>query len=314
MPTAAYWNSMLELHLRRANGNAFQDFVARFLGAIYGDDFVPIKTQGNKGDEGLDGFLLSGSVMYQCYGAENGKNKKSSNVETKMVADYDKALKAGGLKGWKFTHNMISGLTTSMLKTFKALVERGETDGVDVKLFGIEGFKKALAGLSEDIKMELLGFVEAEQVDLELLPAALEELIGELVSKFETSMDGAATTWVIYEKKLEHNAIPGPWQHKLKSYYQFSEVVTDLVSGYDSAEGVNAISEGFRNIYLQLELQDLAASEILFDIHEKIMGNVTAKSNEYRDIAALALMATMFETCVIFKDVPKVESIPEPMS
>ncbi|MBX9457367.1 MAG: hypothetical protein KL863_15885 [Rhizobium sp.] len=294
MPTAAYWNSMLELHLRRANGNAFQDFVARFLGAIHGDEFVPIKTQGKKGDEGLDGFLLTGDVMYQCYGAENGKNKKSSNVEVKMAKDYAKALKAGGLKEWKFTHNMISGLTTGMLKVFKGLVEKGKTDGVAVKLFGIEGFKKALLEMSEDTKMDLLGFVEAEQVDLVLLPAALQELIEELASKFETSMDGATTNWVISEKKLEYNAIPGPWQHKLRSYYQFSEVVTELVSGYNDEEGVNAVSEGFRNIYLQLALQDLTPGEILFDIHEKIMGKITAKSNEYRDIAALALMATMF--------------------
>ncbi|NUL18075.1 hypothetical protein HUN27_14595 [Agrobacterium tumefaciens] len=314
MPGVAYWNSMLELHLRRANGNAFQDFVARFLGAIHGDDFVPIKTQGKKGDEGLDGFLLSGGVMFQCYGAENGRNKKSSNVETKMLADYAKAVKAGSLTEWKFTHNMISGLTTGMLKVFKSLVERGKTDGVDVKLFGIEGFKRALSEMPEDKKIELLGFVEAEQVDLELLPAALEELISELASKFALSMDGATTNWVISENKLEYNAIPGSWQHKLRSYYQFSEVVTELVSGYNDGEGVNAISEGFRNIYLQLDLQDLTPSEILFDIHEKIMGSVTARSNEYRDIAALALMATMFETCVIFKDVPKVERVPEPTS
>ncbi|MBW9113896.1 hypothetical protein JNB88_09640 [Rhizobium cauense] len=140
------WSKLLELHLRQNHGTAFQAFVNKVFGRIHGNEFIPIRANGSKGDKGLDGFMAPGGTVYQCYGAENGKSQKSSNVCKKMVDDYDKARKSGlDMKAWKFTHNMVDGLTADMVMALDGLVKRGKSDGVEVGHFGIEGFPVAVA-------------------------------------------------------------------------------------------------------------------------------------------------------------------------
>ena len=71
-----YWRIALELRLRKANSDAFQDFFSTVMGLLHGDDFVRVRPYGALGDKGCDGYLHSVGQLFQCYGALAGELKQ----------------------------------------------------------------------------------------------------------------------------------------------------------------------------------------------------------------------------------------------
>ncbi|OCP01294.1 MULTISPECIES: hypothetical protein [unclassified Ensifer] len=295
------WSKLLELHLRQNHGTAFQAFVNKVFGRIHGDNFVPIRADGPKGDKGLDGFLAPGGTVYQCYGAENGKSNKSSNVCKKMVADYQKARKSRiDLRAWKFTHNMVDGLTADMAITLDELTKQGEIDGVEVGHFGLEGFRSLLRNMTDEDCQDIIGFMESSDVDKSKLPTALDLVIEDLIKSFGASIDKSDGRWLVPADKLAYNDIPAAWRIRMRQYYAFSPEVNDSMATVDS----DTVVAGIRHLYQDFRRQGLGPSDILHEMHAAIMGRITKENAEYREPAAMAVLATMFEVCVIFEENP----------
>ncbi|CAN7442409.1 hypothetical protein LJR235_002823 [Pararhizobium sp. LjRoot235] len=295
------WNKLLELHLRQNHGTAFQAFVSTVFGRVYGDAFVPIRAHRNAGDDGLDGFHTSDGTVYQCYGAENGVSKKPSYVCNKMVADHEKALKSGiGMSRWKFLHNMVDGLTADMTVTLNDLIKRGKTDGVEVGHFGLEGFRSMLRGMTDVDCQDIIGFMNSSDVDRTMLPAALSLVIADLVKSFNVAVDQSNGTWVVPVDKLAYNDIPPNWRLQMRQYYSFSPEVQAALATVDS----DTVTKGIRGLYEDFRNQGLKPQDILHEMHAAIMGRITQENMEYREPAAMAVLATMFEVCVIFEENP----------
>lgn len=106
-----YWRIALELRLRKANSDAFQDFFSTVMGLLHGDDFVRVRPYGALGDKGCDGYLQSDGQLFQCYGALAGELKQVATLTTKMTDDFAKALKnlAAIMKEWHMVHTSPMG-------------------------------------------------------------------------------------------------------------------------------------------------------------------------------------------------------------
>ena len=59
----------------RANGTAFQQLFWSVMRAKHGQDFVEIRPQGKKGDEGNDGYLPADGHYFQVYGPVDPEQK-----------------------------------------------------------------------------------------------------------------------------------------------------------------------------------------------------------------------------------------------
>lgn len=305
MPRMAIWNKLLELHLRRSNADAFQTFVNQFFGRVHGDAFVPIRPQGRRGDKGLDGFLAPGGTVYQCYGASNGESKDPDYVSKKMVKDYAKALAANiGMRSWKFTHNLVGGLTPGMLSTLNDLVVKGQADGVEVGHFGIEGFRAMMRDMNEDDRGDILGFMDAADVDHSKFSEVIEDVISDLIARFNKDVDPPDDKWLVPADKMDFNDIPKVWRKRMVSYAALASEVEEAINAYDKADGIDSISVGIGKMYVELKYQGLSANDILFELYSSIIGDITSATSAYREPAAMAVLAAMFETCVIFEQNP----------
>ena len=38
------------------------------MSKLHGDDFIPVRAFGRRGDKGCDGYLLQSGQLFQCYG------------------------------------------------------------------------------------------------------------------------------------------------------------------------------------------------------------------------------------------------------
>ena len=121
-----YWRIALELRLRKANSDAFQDFFSTVMGLLHGDDFVRVRPYGALGDRGCDGYLQSNGQLFQCYGALAGELKQVATLTTKMTDDCAKALRnlAAIMKEWHMVHNIADGLPVEAVTTMDTLSKR----------------------------------------------------------------------------------------------------------------------------------------------------------------------------------------------
>ncbi|MBW9113895.1 hypothetical protein JNB88_09635 [Rhizobium cauense] len=142
--------------------------------------------------------------------------------------------------------------------------------------------------------------MDSQDVDKSKLPPALSLVIADLVKSFGPAMDSSNGKWVVPVNKLTYNDIPLGWRIRMRQYYVFSPEVKASLATVDS----DTVTNGLRSLYKDFRDQGLPPNDILHELHSAIMGRVTQENAEYREPAAMAILATMFEVCVIFEESP----------
>ncbi|MFD1330303.1 hypothetical protein ACFQ33_20650, partial [Mycoplana ramosa] len=204
---------MLELKLRRSSGQAFQDFLAEFMGRVYPGDFVAVRAQGSLGDGGMDGYLNSTETLYQCYGARNGAVTEVRDVCKKMVDDFHTARRTTPrMKEWLFTHNLMD-CPRLMLDTIDKIKLLAAEHGIKVGLFDINMFRQLLPRLSEDDLEDLIGIRVFSDADRERLPKTVSDIFAGIVSAMDQDLPALAEVGEVPLDKLEYNEIPVRWRN-----------------------------------------------------------------------------------------------------
>ncbi|MEZ2130980.1 MULTISPECIES: hypothetical protein [unclassified Sinorhizobium] len=297
----------LEHRLFRCGGNEFQKLFSDIMQLVHGDDFIRVKPHGSLGDEGVDGYFLIGDIVYQCYGAEDGKVQKLSAVGEKMVGDFETAVENNpDMKEWKFTHNLLSGLPKQLLDVLVTLREKGASRNVKVGQLSLPGFLKLVDELDPRGRERILGTKAIAQDRLRQLPDAVNEIIDEVMEKAPTFALAAGPPQAISPRKLTHNDIPFMWQENLKRGFTYGSIVYDCVARHGDPDAATSAPSYFKNLYQNLDANGLAAGEILRFIHADLCGE-SPRFDDLRALAALGVMASMFENCEIFEDPPEGE-------
>ena len=294
------WKPMLELKLRRSDGKAFQDFVADFLSRLYPDDFIRVRPHGPRGDGGMDGFRLSTGTLYQCYGAREGYVHAIDDVCRKLVDDFHTArTKTPEMRQWLFTHNL-TDLPRPLVDAYLEVERAGAAAGIGVGLHGPQKFRDLLSGLDEDDLEDLIGIGVYSADDVERLPETVNIIIRRVIEE----LDGLPPRYDDKSRppveKFDFNLIPPRWRSNFISYYPHSQTVKDLVATASDVVTPIALPEFMRMRYTALRAEGFDAGGILKFMHEELAGYVNEYDGRYE--AAMAVLACMFESCVIFED------------
>ncbi|PDS34696.1 hypothetical protein CO665_29530 [Rhizobium anhuiense] len=291
---------MLELKLRKSGGTSFQDFHGEFMGRLYPGDFIPVRAQGSLGDGGMDGYLESSDTLYQCYGARNGAVTDVRDVCKKMLADFHTARESTPrMKRWLFTHNLID-LPRQMVDTYQQIRAIAQGHGIETGLFDINMYRDLLPKLSEDDLEDLIGIRVFNSADLDRLPAAVSEIIAGIMEAMEDGLPADAPITEVPLDKMDYNNIPGRWRGNLTLFLQYSPIVKEILARYPDPKAPEFAPLFLQAEYKRLKEQGLDAGTILKILHENLAGYVN--ENDGRQEASMAVLSSMFESCIIFED------------
>ncbi|MDK4724934.1 ABC-three component system protein [Rhizobium phaseoli] len=291
---------MLELRLRKSHGTAFQDFLGDFLGRIYPGDFVAVRAQGSLGDGGMDGYLNSTDTLYQCYGARNGAVADVKTVCRKMVEDFHTArLTTPRMRRWMFTHNLLD-MPRQMVDTIDEIRVIAAEHGIQTGFFNIDMFRNLLPRLSEDDLEDLIGIRVFNDADRERLPQTVSDIFSGIVAAMDQRLPDRTEIGEVPLDKLDYNSIPTRWRNNFTLFYSYSPIVTNILSAYPEEAATETVPAFLRSEYKKLKAQDNDAGSILKHLHESLAGYVNESDGRYE--ASMAILATMFESCIIFED------------
>jgi hypothetical protein len=100
------------------------------------------------------------------------------------------------------------------------------------------------------------------------------------------------------QEELEFNAIPERWRRNIVMNLMHADIVTEVI-GTD-ATASEAMPFYMKSRYLDLAAQGLDAGEILKHLYEDLAGYINEFDGRYE--ASVAIIAALFESCVIFRD------------
>lgn len=297
-----HWRWRLDLKLRETNGNAFQSFFSDVMEARYGPDFVRTKPYGPLGDGGCDGYLVSTSEVFACYGAQNGSADKVSTLIAKMPEDFAKAKNklSDIMTHWHMTHNIIEGMPNEAIKALKTLEQANPTIGFS--FFAPPRFAEIIKSLSEDKRVALLGPVARNRDFRNLQMSEVRDLVDGMIKSVAEAPIPEAVITPVSPHKLAFNDLPGSWASAIQAgRINAHHIATYFQNHPDPVRG-ETVAQIFRERYAALKVQQLSPGSIMVELYRYIAGPGEASID--RQVAGHSILAHLFESCDIFENAP----------
>jgi hypothetical protein len=300
---------MLELRLRKSDSKSFQDFVGDFFGRLYPEDFIRVRAHGNLGDGGMDGFRQSDGTLYQCYGAHNGHVQDIRPICEKIKQDFETArANTPQMRRWLFTHNLID-MPRPMVDAYLETKKIAESYGIDAGLCGFDTFRSLLPQLAEDDLEDLIGIAVYSNVDTERLPENVNMIVKRLMATMDSPDATVRDVTIPPREKLDYNDIPARWRANITMNLMHADIVTAIIGSDEKAP--DTMPRFMKNRYIELKAQEFDAGVILGYLHQELAGYINEYDGRYE--AATAIIAALFESCIIFEDkeqAPQAEALP----
>jgi hypothetical protein len=285
-----YWRIALELKMRKAQGDAFQDFFCTVMEAVHSSDFVRVRPFGQLGDKGCDGYLISDGSVYQCYGAlDGGSGRTVSYLIAKMRDDFCKALRhiPEIMKEWHMVHNFVGGLPVEAVQELERL--RSQAGNRVLGFKGIAFFESQIFSL-DPMKIEVLLGPVATANDFQNLQAAeLRDLIAAFASAASSAPLEAKTIRPVPLDKLDFNNLSNHWRRFVSAGCQNSHYVATYLNHHSDPLMGEKIAQMFRDRYRYLKTEQLSPSDIMTQLYEMVVGPSVVSPQ--RMVAAQALLA-----------------------
>lgn len=305
--TDTSWRYMLELRLRRANGNAFQTFFSDIMQARYGSDFVRLKPYGKLGDEGCDGYLQSSGEVFQCYGAQNGSAGQVSTLTAKMNDDFDKAKTnlSEIMACWHMTHNIIEGLPIQAVKTLETL--KNANPDLVFGFLGPERIDEIVAELTAEKRDGLLG-AAARAADYQNLQLPLvKALIDAVMTSVDQDVGLGDPPEEVSSEKLDHNKLPPHWVQTIQMGRMNHRVIDQYFDRHPEPLRGEQLAQVFRDRYAHLKSQSISPKAIMDNLFDFIAGEGDVPVR--RIVAANSILAYLFESCDILENAPEADDV-----
>lgn len=295
----------LTLKLRQSSGVAFQDFFSNVMEKLHGDDFIRVRSFGQKGDKGCDGYLLSSGKVYQCYGAVNGDKGKASYLIGKMEEDFEKAKEnlSSIMKEWYMVHNLVDGLPVDAVETLGKLKEANPQ--IHFAFIGPEGFETRISSLATNVAECLLGPLAMNEDAQNLQVEELRDIIKRLVDTIDRSEPNLEEITPVPIDKLNANDLPNYWKIIIASGRKNAHIVVAYIDQHNNPLIGEEIAQIFNDRYRYIKAQDLEPGCIMDALYQFVVGLGSVATA--RQVASHALLAHLFESCDIFENVTEEE-------
>ncbi|UMY19112.1 hypothetical protein MMB17_07385 [Methylobacterium organophilum] len=304
MPMTSYqrwmYQTSLALLVRSASGTAFQDFFSKVMEKRHGADFLRVRAMGSLGDKGCDGYLQSTGCVFQCFGKTEDAALNVKTLVKKLNDDYALASKHLGaiMKEWHFGHNLVNGVPIEFVMAVEALKTANPQHVIGV--IGPAGLEARVFELDEGVLSDLLGPAATAEDGQNLKMEEVAALVASLMVSIDNAPLPDGDPLEVPVDKLETNRLPPRWCGLIAGGMKNAPFVADYLDNHPVPETGKRLASEFNLRYRALKLEGLGPGETMDRLFEAITGIGSVSVS--RQVAAVALLAHLFESCDIFED------------
>lgn len=295
--TRQFYELWLERDFLKQKGNEFQDRFATVMEKRYPGDFVRVRPWGNVGDRKNDGYLKPKRILYQVYAPNEVELAKTL---AKIDEDFFGALPywKAYFDRWTFVHNSRAGLAPDVLKRLLEL--EAAHAPVTLPAFGFEEFRQEFFQLPVADIASILGPAPTVR-DLSAIGHKDVQLVLNHIAT--ASVDPAADVNEVHAGKLEANALSPYVAELLRTGMTRAKVVERFFERYHDATYGDRVAAAFRARYAVLRDAGQHTPDAIFmELQDFASGGDKTPA---RQVAVLAVLAHLFESCDIFEPAPQ---------
>lgn len=303
-PEEAYqWRLSLEVKLRRAHGDALQDFFSTVMERRHKSDFVRVRPFGALGDKGCDGHLLSNGQFFQCYGKVGDASLNVATLIKKMDDDFEKAKTnfSSSMREWHFVHNLLDGVPSEVLSKLSEL--RTANPNCKFGVAAYEWFADTIFSLPQEDIVALLGPTATAELSLGLDIGVVKELLSAITNDIHEAPIDEGDPRPVPVDKLDFNELSSHWRFLIRAGSPNAPHVQRYFDRHQDPEFGKLVARAFKERYAALKEQSLSPDAIMTELYIQTAGNGVVPP--MRQIAAQAILAHVFDSCDIFEDRPE---------
>ena len=292
-----YYEKDFRIAFLEARGDAFQHLFETLMGKVYPGDFIACRPWGNIGDRKNDGYLPSKRILFQVY----APNEMSAGAAiSKINEDFEGAKEhwEAYFNEWVFMHNTHDGRLSPQIIL---KLENLKLENPEFKI-GHWGYEELL------IEFRKLNLVSMESwfgmaFDMEASASlGYKELQTVLQHIQVTTSSDPNDIREVSRGKIEANLLSMAVADFLKIGMQKYRLVEGFFRKWRDPEYEGRLATAFKNKYLEFRDQEpvLHPDLIFAKIEEWAGGTATRTPTEKAGV--LAILAYLFDKCVVFED------------
>lgn len=298
----SFYEMKFELFFYKERGNGFEDFFSRVMKMKYKEDFVEVKTWGNKGDLKCDGFLKSEGVIFQLYAPNEINSQKLMN---KFEEDHSLAVQHWQyiIKEWVFVQNSkdgVKGLEAPTLLSIETYIQKNP-NSVPINVWGIDEIKNIVFSLSENDLENLLGPVPGMENLQQLQVKHIEPFIIPFKTLHGLNLQPQEILEVSKDK-ISVNNFSDYIQNLLKIGMRKAHLIDLIITKNPDVDLIQNMADLFNKKYLELKSDSLSSDDIFYKLKEFAGWKET--NGPIEEMAVLTILSFLFEKCTIFEDKP----------
>ena len=274
-------------------GTAFQDWFQTLAGYSLGPDFEAVRPYGSQGDWKCDGRQLSTGTIFQCYAPETATDQKTI---AKIDDDFTGALKKwpNFMHGWTLVHNDARGVPPAVADHLDQ--KRRTYPQIKFEIWEEPELFSWFKLLSADAKQMMFGAVPNQGLVDALALEDLEPVIDALEHRDPDPIDDLPPPPSV--QKLERNGLSAEAADFLRMGRRKVRLVETYFQKCTPVELGERIAEAFRERYAELKGLGLSPDRIFMYL-QRYAG---FQGEPKRQVAGMAVLAYLFDSCDIFED------------
>jgi hypothetical protein len=280
-----------------AKGTTFQNLFGSIMQKAHGADFCLSGPWGASGDLKCDGYLTTQRMVFAAYAPKDFA--KLSKATRKIVGDHAGARKHWStlMDRWTLVHNEMDGLPAPLLKVLLLLAAKYPAP--IVAHWGCEELRALLRPLTRDQLTDLFGKAPDRRSLSGVSQQDLKQVIDDLAATIESFQSPATEDLrAVPATKLAYNKLSNAVREFLALGRRHASKVDAFFEKHPDPELAARVVEGFKSRYVQLRQAAMTPDEIFSSLYEYAGGFDAAPR---RALAAVAVLAYLFEACHIFE-------------
>ena len=291
------YNFAFNCKFSSCNQNEFEDWFRNMMECIYKGDFEFIKSGGQYGDKKCDGRIISKEIIFQCYAPESPATF-AKNAPKKIKDSFPEVLEYWpNIKIWKFIHNNIDGIGTSISNTLEEL--RAEYQSVKIQ----EGSRRFLKDLHDQLSIQQMIDIYPEakpdfdSVQMDTIRPLLKKIEAEYVEPSDPLIFGEDPN----PEKLKFNELSHAARRRIQEARNNVSIVERYITGLSIPTSATKIQNSLISKYNTDKDIGYKPDEILGRLLKFTGDDGTATITA----AAYVIITYYFDACDIFENIPK---------
>ena len=289
----SFWHLRFQNKFLLSRAAAFQDFFSTIMETRHPEDFQRVRPWGSQGDQKNDGYLKSTRTIFQVYAPNE---LKAAEALAKIHEDFFGCLPhwEDHFDCWTFVHNAKDGLGPEVLKYLLQL--NSDHTQIDVRHWGYEELRRVCFSIS-DAGLEVI-FGSVPDVE-SMMTVGYEEIQPVIQAIARTPATSDEDLRPVSADKIQANMLsPAVQQFLHVGMVKANIVAAYLRKNHDPQLG-DRVAARFKSEYESIRSREADPDLIFGQLLEFASG--TTLPSLGRLSAVLAVLAHLFEECVIFE-------------